>query len=147
MPSIKETMSADHRRCDTLLSETEALISEADWSHGAKDFDTFHAAMRRHFSIEEELLFPALEAHVGQGVGPTQIMRSEHVQMSRLLSGMEDSVSRQDRDHYLGLSETLMIIMQQHNMKEENILYPMADREFGDQSTAVLRQIEQWSND
>lgn len=147
MPSITETMSADHRRCDTLLSEAEESISKSKWAVGGSQFNAFKAAMKRHFAIEEEALFPGLEKWAGQGMGPTQVMRTEHVQMRQLLLDMEASVSREEKDRYLGLSETLMIIMQQHNMKEENMLYPMVDREFGDQSTAVLREIEQWSID
>jgi iron-sulfur cluster repair protein YtfE (RIC family) len=33
-----------------------------------------------------------------------------------------------DRDEILEVGETLLILMQQHNMKEEGILYPMVDQ-------------------
>ncbi|TRZ68118.1 MAG: hemerythrin domain-containing protein, partial [Rhodocyclaceae bacterium] len=36
------------------------------------------------------------------------------------------------------VAETLLILMQQHNMKEENILYPMCDQ-------ALAAQVEQLS--
>jgi iron-sulfur cluster repair protein YtfE (RIC family) len=38
---------------------------------------------------------------------------------------LDNALSAQDKDEYLGLSETLMVMMQQHNMKEEMMLYPM----------------------
>ena len=33
-----------------------------------------------------------------------------------------------DREAYAGIAETLLMLMQQHNMKEEHILYPMLDQ-------------------
>jgi hemerythrin-like domain-containing protein len=140
-------MAADHRRCDSLFSAAEELISKRDWAAGGTGFKAFRATMERHLAKEEEALFPAYEQRTGQMMGPTQIMRAEHAQMRQLLFELESAVSQQDRDRYLGLSETLMMIMQQHNMKEENMLYPTADRVFGDQIDSVLQQIERWNID
>ena len=56
------------------------------------------------------------------------MMRSEHLQMTNLLNQMADAVALKDSDAYLGDAETLLIIMQQHNMKEEQMLYRMADQ-------------------
>jgi hemerythrin-like domain-containing protein len=60
--------------------------------------------------------------------GPTQMMRMEHIQMRELFDQLDASLKRQDSDAFLGDCETLLIIMQQHNMKEEQMLYPMADQ-------------------
>ncbi len=57
--------------------------------------------------------------------GPTQVMRMEHQQMRALVQDLDTALNNQDKDRYLGLSETLMVMMQQHNMKEEMMLYPM----------------------
>ena len=146
MSTITETMSADHRRCDSLFTEAEALISKADWARGQTGFSAFQMAVERHLSMEEEVLFPALESRAGQKMGPVQVMRMEHAQIRQLLSDMQQSILRQDKQRYLGLSETLLIIMQQHNMKEENMLYPMADNALGDQ-TVTLQRLEQWNTD
>jgi iron-sulfur cluster repair protein YtfE (RIC family) len=34
----------------------------------------------------------------------------------------------QDAEAYLGHSETLLLLMRQHNMKEEQVLYPMCEQ-------------------
>jgi len=75
-------------------------------------------------------------------MGPTQMMRMEHTQMRQLFSDMAQAVENQDKDGYLGLSETLMMIMQQHNMKEEQMLYPMTDRTFGSGADEVLEKMD-----
>jgi hemerythrin-like domain-containing protein len=63
--------------------------------------------------------------------GPTEVMRGEHRQMRDLLAQMEGALAVRDSDTFGGAAETLLILMQQHNMKEENILYPMCDNALG----------------
>jgi hemerythrin-like domain-containing protein len=74
------------------------------------------------------VLFPAFEARTGMSMGPTQVMRAEHEQMRALIEDLARTVTGSDQDGYLGLSETLNMLMQQHNVKEENMLYPMSDQ-------------------
>lgn len=73
-------------------------------------------------------MFPAFEARTGMTQGPTMIMRSEHEQMTDLLDQMAGAVASKDRNAYLGDADTLLVLMQQHNMKEEQMLYQMADQ-------------------
>ena len=58
MARITDTMATDHRRCDEIFAEAEALVSDASWDDGGARFKEFHAAMEHHFSMEEEVLFP-----------------------------------------------------------------------------------------
>ena len=44
-------------------------------------------------------------------------------------------------DDYFGIAETLLIMMQQHNTKEENMLYPMCDQHLGGDGAPVLAQL------
>ena len=142
MSNITETMAADHRRCDHLFSEAEELVAGGDWGQGAERFNAFREATEHHFSMEESVLFPRFEQRTGQVAGPTQMMRMEHVQMRQLLADMAAAVAAQERERYLGLSETLMMLMQQHNMKEERILYPMSDQALGGEAAQVIGEME-----
>jgi len=143
MSTISTTMTADHRRCDEFFSSAEALVSAGDWSKGEDEFIGFRDAILSHFSMEEDRLFPAFEQHLGHTMGPTQVMRMEHIQMRQLFSEMEQAVKAKDGARYLGLSETLMMIMQQHNMKEEQMLYPMMDQTLGQAGAEIAEQIRQ----
>ncbi|MHB8759820.1 MAG: hemerythrin domain-containing protein, partial [Thiobacillus sp.] len=78
----------------------------------------------------------------GMAAGPTQVMRSEHVQMRGLMTDMANAVAASNRDGYLGLSETLNMLMQQHNLKEENMLYPMSDQVLGSERDGLIRTME-----
>ena len=132
MSAISEIMTENHRQCDQQFSKAEALIAQEDWEQARPAFDHFSNAMTHHFLMEEDVLFPTLEKRTGQTDGPTKVMRMEHEQMRQLLSDMEEALAREDRDQYLGFAETLMVTTQQHNMKEEQILYPMTDRMIAD---------------
>ena len=142
MTTITETMAADHRRCDELFSEAEEKIAKAEWSDGEQKLTDFLSAMEHHFEMEESVLFPDFEQRTGQAMGPTQMMRMEHIQMRQLFADMEQAMTAQDKERYLGLAETLMMIMQQHNMKEERMLYPMTDQAFGPDAGEVVERME-----
>ena len=84
--------------------------------------------MLTHFKKEEDILFPEFERTTGITMGPTQVMRVEHAQARELLERMRSALEGRDKKNFLAVADTLMILLQQHNMKEEQILYPMCDQ-------------------
>ena len=98
--------------------------------------------MERHFQIEETLLFPTFEEISGMRQGSTQVMRMEHQQMRNLLARMSEAVSSGDREEILEVGETTMILMQQHNVKEEGILYPMADQHLASYREELIERMD-----
>ncbi|MEH6649756.1 MAG: hemerythrin domain-containing protein [Motiliproteus sp.] len=142
MSSITTHMTGDHRHCDALFSDTESAVSQNNWQKAVSHWALFHNSIEQHFTIEEEILFPAFEQATGSSGGPTSVMRIEHVQMRQLFGQIAAAMEAKDSEETLGLTETLMILMQQHNMKEEQILYPMTDQVLPD-ATTILQQMEQ----
>ena len=144
MDSIRELMAEDHRRCDDSFAAAESAVSAGkDWAKAAHEFSRFRDAMFRHFNAEEAVLFPAFEQRTGMSHGPTQVMRSEHDQIRQLLLAMESAIAAHDAEEYSGDAETLLIMTQQHNMKEENILYPMCDQHLSGDAGHLLAQLGQ----
>ena len=127
MQTIAEYMSADHHDCDTAFAVAEQAALANNWSEAETSFINFRTELARHFRMEEDELFPTLLS-AGGPAGPVQVMRMEHAQMNTLVEQMADTLAHRDAQGYGGLSETLLIVMQQHNLKEEQILYPIADR-------------------
>ncbi|MBU0500581.1 MAG: hemerythrin domain-containing protein [Gammaproteobacteria bacterium] len=126
--NISEIMTQDHRDCDEFFFRLESSAQKKDWTRCSGETDRFIESMQKHFAIEEERLFPAFEKATGMTQGPTAIMRQEHIQLRGLLDELQESVIARDRRAVGGVCETLLIMMQQHNLKEENILYPMMDQ-------------------
>jgi hemerythrin-like domain-containing protein len=120
----------DHHRCDALWAELEAASSADD--RALELWRSFEQAMRRHFAMEEEVLFPAIERATGMhGPGPTMVMRNEHAQMRAMLDQMGEAASSGDVRGLLDHGDTLLMLIQQHNLKEEGILYRLADDALG----------------
>ena len=142
MHTILEFLGSDHRACDDLFASAETAVAQTNWDSARSLFGRFQAAMARHLAMEEEVLFPAFEARTGNSMGPTEVMRMEHAQMRGLLQDMASAVADANHSRYLGLSETLNMLMQQHNLKEENMLYPMSDRVLDSERDGLIRAMQ-----
>lgn len=143
MQGIRDVMARHHRSCDDLLAAAERAAANSAWGTALDAFARFREAMLVHFSAEESFLFPLFEQRTGIHLGPTQVMRLEHAQMRQLLAAAESALAAHDGEEYAGHAETLLIMMQQHNVKEENVLYPMCDEQLADQLEAIVQQLKQ----
>jgi len=135
--SIKVFMVDKHRACDELFTAAENAADKGDWALASIKWQAFSEELETHLQMEEVVLFPQFEAATGMTQGPTQVMRMEHVQMRELCKKLSQAVKVKDSKAYLGNADTLMILMQQHNMKEEQMLYPMADRVLSDSESLI----------
>lgn len=143
MNTLTSALHEHHKHCDTLFADSEAAAADQDWPQCQARFIRFREEMENHFQTEEGLLFPAFESATGMSVGPTQMMRYEHAQMRELFEQMGNAAARRDGGEFAGAAETLLILMQQHNIKEENILYPMCDRGLAAQAETLAPRLQQ----
>lgn len=141
MDSIAALLTHDHRRCDHLFAAAEALAAAADWPAAAAAVADFARELETHFCAEEETLFPRFEAATGMTGGPTAMMRAEHADMRASVRLLQEAIAAHDRDEFAGEADTLLIMMQQHNMKEEHILYPMCDARLGDAHLPTVAEL------
>ena len=142
MQTITEYLSAEHRHCDDLFAEAEAAAAKNDLAAAQAGFIAFNQAMEHHLKKEENIMFPAYEEiTLSYNTGPTSVMRMEHGQMRRLFEDIQAALEAKDISACAGLLETLLVLMQQHNFKEEQMLYQMADRTLNDRE-GTIRQME-----
>lgn len=145
--TISDLLGVDHGRLTELWEEALAHVKTCELSHeilytlgkekleGPTDgLAQFILGLRRHIRMEEELLFPFLEDRAGlpKGAGPTAVMRGEHRQIEAVLGELEKILP-------LGSCATIIetvegqpvhptVLFSNHDAKEENVLYPLADR-------------------
>lgn len=134
---LLRALTDDHRRCNSLLAATERATLGSDWDAIVNEVAVFCDAVDRHFQFEEQVLFPQLEARVPMAAGPTGVMRMEHEQMRQLMAELANAARIQDKDSCIGALDTLHMVTQQHNAKEEAILYPMADNALQGQAESM----------
>ena len=89
----------------------------------------FAFGLRRHIGFEEDLLFPEFERRSGisADAGPTAVMRAEHRKIEALIAAVERAIGEPSACPEPSRHE-LHEVLAQHNAKEEQILYPGADR-------------------
>ncbi len=140
--SLQEMLTHDHQYCDRLFADTEAAVARDDFAAAATGFARFRETTERHLSVEEKLLFPKFEDKTGMRSGPTEVMRTEHQMMRELFDKMQAALERREAKQYLGLAETLLMLLQQHNVKEENMLYPMMEQALTPEKNALIAELE-----
>ena len=140
---ISNYMRAEHRECDEIFTSAEKSVIEGNFEQAEKQFLLFSNDTLTHFKKEEEALFPTFEEITGNTEGPTRMMRYEHEQMRGLIGRMAEAIESKDKDAYLSIAESMMILLQQHNMKEEQMLYAMCDRAIPqDKKEATLKTMK-----
>lgn len=133
---------ADHRHCDALWAAVETAADQGQ--EATKEaFQAFYDTTRLHLDLEEQVLFPAFEQATGMSEGPTTVMRMEHEQMRALLEQVATAVATGDLEEALDQGDTLLMLTQQHDQKEEAMLYPMAEQALGGQWADLAAKLEQ----
>ncbi|MHB8253027.1 MAG: hemerythrin domain-containing protein [Acidiferrobacter sp.] len=144
MPSdtLSSFLSAQHRELNHLLETTDNACGTPEAPHALA---RFRESMERHLDLEERLLFPPFEERAGYG-GPLLVMRHEHDDIRALLSQAHDSLAAQDRKGCSQVLDTLTVLVQQHHLKEENVLYPMSDNLLADHAEGLLQAMVEATN-
>lgn len=139
---LADFFSGDHDDCDSKWVRVEALLDSGDSATLGTAWQDFDQSTRRHLAMEEEVLFPAFEAMSGMGQsGPTVVMRQEHQQIRALLDQIAVAIDAGDTEEALDLGDTLHMLTQQHNVKEEGMLYPMAEDVLGEEWTELKQKL------
>ena len=142
METISSFLTQDHRACDENFANMENEVASENWEEANSKLIKFSTDLFHHFDMEEKVMFPAFEDKTGMTQGPTAMMRMEHDQMRGLLEDLKADVNATNKNHFFGVSESLMMLMQQHNMKEEQMLYAMADNHLSDVVSDVVENMK-----
>jgi len=135
----------DHRDCDARWADVEELLDTQDVDAARPAWQKFNSSMRRHIAMEEEVIFPAFEAAARMGGGgPTAVMRMEHKQMTGLLDQIGAAMDSDDAEQAMDLGDTLLMLIQQHNIKEEGMLYPMAENVLAGNWANLAKLLEEY---
>ena len=93
-----------------------------------------------HANLEDELLFTALEPHLGAQGGPLAVMRMEHDQIVNLLKQIP---SAPDLAQGRALAAQMIQVSRSHFQKEEQVLFRLARQVLSEDELSALGA--QWS--
>jgi hemerythrin-like domain-containing protein len=142
MQKIATYLDQDHRRCDDQYAMAESAVILRHWDAASANFSSFLAMFGLHLDKEERVLFPRLDHALGNGYGPTVVMRAEHRRMREMLNQMQAAIDRRDCEAFFDQADMLRMLMRHHSLKEEGILYPQADFVLAQQADDVLASME-----
>ncbi|GAB3538259.1 hypothetical protein GCM10027343_03550 [Noviherbaspirillum agri] len=128
METICDRLLLDHQHCDALFMRATGAVIDRNWQDGETSFCLFAAALERHMSMEEGILFPAFEQAFRHPEGPLAILRNEHGEIRGMVDRMSGSIAHRDAVEFLIHAETYTLLLQQHEMKEGQMLYPLLDK-------------------
>ncbi|MFC1603250.1 hemerythrin domain-containing protein [Pseudomonadota bacterium] len=140
MPKIKDVMTHDHKRCDEIFAQAEEAVTQEDWEKAATLFKEFEDAVEHHFIMEETVLFPAYSQKTNLH-SVTEALMNEHMQLRIIIFEAGENIKNKEQEQFLGQSETLLMMLQQHNRKEETKLYGMADSAFRTEADELLTKM------
>ncbi|WP_027086249.1 hemerythrin domain-containing protein [Cohnella panacarvi] len=105
----------------------------------------FTLELKAHARKEDDVLFPMMAAHIGREFGPIAVMEHEHVQaemnLERFLEAAGPDGTELDDEEakfIAGYAAFAYSILTQHFNKEENVLFPMAERMLSEEEKARL---------
>jgi len=142
--TIKDFMTHKHRECDHLLADAESAVEGGDFDVAFKKYQAFKDETLKHFDMEEDFLFPKFEEKTGMTQGPTQVMRMEHSQAKSLFEKLDEAYNAKDTERIYGLGESMNILLQQHNAKEEQMLYSMIQQHFMGENEEIVKKLTNW---
>ena len=133
---VTDALLGDHGAFYTLFQHIEEIATVEGTIPQILGATTVLGAMvDSHSTLEEEILFSALEPHIGMEDGPLAVMRAEHKELVHLLMQIEDAT---DVDQTVHLVEKALCTARAHLKKEEQILFPMAQNLLGNETLTRL---------
>jgi iron-sulfur cluster repair protein YtfE (RIC family) len=130
-----EALEREHREIDEGLAAFHAGLEAGEWRHDA--FNPAAKGLRRHIYLEEEFLFPELRA--AGLLPPVMVMVQEHGEIWRALGAIEAAAKRRDLDGARKACASMLVTLEEHNAKEEQILYPASDELMSPEGASHLR--------
>lgn len=138
--SLAEALIGEHRDIDTGI---EAFVANLESSVVEPEpLLVAFAALRRHIYLEEQFLFPPLR-QTGLMM-PVMVMLREHGALWHLMETLTELVQASDLgvvdDELASTCRILLAQLDQHNSKEEPMIYPHADNDLSEVAMAELAE-------
>jgi hemerythrin-like domain-containing protein len=138
MPELSFVSLLDiHRVLRELFLQHQEALLDADLARARERLEEFERRLLHHIREEEELLLPIYQrAGVIPG-GPPVLFTGEHKRMRELLAGFGQALSSPEQNPasrkrgilwLLDRQATFKNLMEHHDLRETNILYPALDR-------------------
>ncbi len=135
--TLAEALEREHRQIDGGIEEYTKALSDGDSDPAplVRAMD----GLRRHIYLEEEFLFPPLKE--GGLTMPIFVMTREHGELWDAMDALDALLAGTTASETLqNACRELLAKLDNHNTKEEPIIYPQADAKLDPDATARLHE-------
>lgn len=141
-----DTLEGEHRVIQSVLDAMEKEVASIQAGQPPRkqfwlDVSDFleHFADGVHHAKEEDLLFPVLaERGIAEEGGPIGCMKQEHVQGRALRQRIHDAATDKDTSALLDGAREFVLLLREHILKEETVLFQLARHVLSPEKTAAL---------
>lgn len=141
---VVAALTREHREIDAGIEEFMAGLDQGEVR--PEPLLTAMQALRRHIYLEEVFLFPPIRA-AGMMM-PIMVMLREHGQLWRAMDALTalvadlsaDRADSAQAEQPLARCRELLAMLDQHNSKEEPIIYPRTESDLTAEATAELAE-------
>ena len=131
---VGDVLEHDHHEIDAGFADARAGFAAGEWRR--ESFDRSAEALRHHIYVEEEVLFPFLRN--GGLVAPVFVMHREHAEIWQGLAAVEAAFGT-DAAGAAAAMDAMAAVLDAHNSKEEQILYPASGSVLAPADTEAVR--------
>lgn len=145
MNKATDILIADHNQVLRQLDKLDESLDNLDIDTRSRNeiieiAEFIKDEVKMHFLNEEKVLFPLLESVPGMKEGPLKMMNVEHEEFRKNNERLQEMAERlrfhEDisgfRDDLIETGRAIIILLREHINKEDNVLFPMAERFLGD---------------
>lgn len=136
MRSLLEMMDV-HRDLFELFAVHRDHVVGLEWDRALEALERFEGELRAHMTAEETHILPVYEKRVGAVTGgDPQFFYLEHRNILRSLAAAKEDLRRISADpkagrrqahEFLAAESMLLHLLQHHDLREKNVLYPKLD--------------------
>lgn len=137
--NLAEALTAEHHEIDAGIEEfLQGLGDDQDIDELVPPLRRAMDALRRHIYLEEEFAFPPIRE--GGLTMPIMVMEREHGLLWNAMDDLEERLAAGDSDVSDRCHE-MLALLEQHNSKEEPIIYPHLDRQLEESAARELGEL------
>lgn len=133
------------------ISSAIENFEEAEWLEVITNLrmrvESFIAILDPHSQREEGVLFEMMAKYIGRTSGPIAVMKYEHDQAKSNIGtflknteSLSKDLTKDDAKKLASYVTEAYLILTDHFMKEENVLFPMAEKMLTDEEKLELEQ-------
>jgi hemerythrin superfamily protein len=121
-----------HRHLDRICLKLGEAIADGAIDHARDAFERYCSAVEAHFTLEDEVFFPAIHGLHPEQSGELESLSRDHVEFSEQLRRMAEQMAQAGLEAFAKSFQVYAQTLASHEGREEQLLSKLAGRKAAD---------------